>query len=167
MIEAELPLRVRRYAFVPDSGGPGKFRGGLALTREYEVLADEATMTIRTDRRTHPPYGLAGGQRGTPSLTEINPGRDRARVLPVLPMEDVQLRKGDVIRHVQAGGGGYGDAFARDPLAVLEDVLDQKLTVAYARQHYGVVIDATTGTLDLEATARARSAPASNGVTYA
>ncbi|MDQ3810524.1 MAG: hydantoinase B/oxoprolinase family protein [Chloroflexota bacterium] len=166
MIEAELPLRVRRYAFVTDSGGAGRFRGGLALTREYELLAEEATMTIRTDRRAHPPYGLAGGRPGSPSLTEINPDGQGRRVLPVLPMEGVQLRKGDIIRHIQAGGGGYGDPLDRDPVAVLNDVLDEKLTTAYADRHYGVIIDPITGMLDRVATDRARAARRSPGEQY-
>ena len=62
LIEADLPLRIERYGVVPDSGGAGRQRGGLAYVREYELLADRATLTIRTDRRDHPPYGLDGGE---------------------------------------------------------------------------------------------------------
>jgi N-methylhydantoinase B len=156
MIEAELPLEVLQYAFEADSGGAGQFRGGLALTREYRLVAEEATMTIRTDRRSHLPYGLQGGMPGTPSLTVLNPGTPAERVLPVLPMEGVQLRRGDVIRHTQAGGGGYGPAIARDPGRVLEDVRDDKLTVAYAAREYGVVIDPDGQGVDEDATARLR-----------
>ncbi|HVC35290.1 MAG TPA: hydantoinase B/oxoprolinase family protein, partial [Chloroflexota bacterium] len=114
IIEAELPLRARQYALQPDSGGAGRFRGGLGLVREFELLADEASLTMRSDRRTHRPYGLFGGQPGSPSTNILNPGPDQ-RILPTLPMESVALRKGDVFRHVLAGGGGYGDPLERDP----------------------------------------------------
>ena len=66
------------------------------------------------------------------------------------------LKKGDLYRVVQAGAGGYGDPLERDPLAVLEDVQQEKLTIDYVRQEYGVVIDPTTGELDLRATQELR-----------
>jgi N-methylhydantoinase B len=139
LIEAELPLRVERYGFVPDSGGPGTYRGGLGLVREYRLLADEAFLTVRSDRRAHPPYGLHGGLPGAPSSNVVNP--DGAPVLlPALPMKALTLRRGDVFRHTLAGGGGYGDPLGRDPAAVLEDVLDEKVSAAHARAAYGVVL---------------------------
>jgi N-methylhydantoinase B len=139
LIEAELPLRVERYGLVPDSGGPGTYRGGLALVREYRLLAEEAAFTVRSDRRAHPPYGLHGGRSGAPSSNVVNP--DGAPVfLPALPMNALTLRRGDVFRHTLAGGGGYGDPLDRDPAAVLEDVLDGKVTVSHACAAYGVVL---------------------------
>jgi N-methylhydantoinase B len=156
MIEATKPLRVRRYGLVPDTGGAGKHRGGLALVKEWEVLAPEAVLTIRSDRRDHLPYGLHGGRPGTPSSNVVNPGEDEV-VLPVLPMEVIRLKRGDVFRHVIAGGGGWGDPLERDPAAVLEDVLDEKVSVAYARAEYGVVIDLEQGTVDVAATQAVRA----------
>jgi N-methylhydantoinase B len=147
---------VLRYGLVPDSGGTGRYRGGLGLIREYRLAADDAVLTIRTDRRDHPPYGLAGGRPGTPSLNVVNPGPDE-RVLPTLPMEAVRLKRGDVFRHYTAGAGGYGDPLTRDPARVLEDVLDEKLTVEYARREYGVAIDLVAQTVDEAATARLRA----------
>src|SRR5207244_8216914 len=80
LLEADLPLEVVRYGLVPDSGGPGRRRGGLAYEREFRVLAAKATLTIRSDRRDHPPYGLAGGEPGAPSSNAVSseggPGRD-------------------------------------------------------------------------------------------
>ena len=156
VIEAELPLQVIRYEMVADSGGAGQFRGGLALLREYQLLADEAVLTMRSDRRAHPPYGLHGGKPGTPSWNILNPGADQ-RVLPVLPMEAVPLKRGDRFLHIQAGGGGYGPALLRSPQAVHEDVLDEKLSLDFARCQYGVVIDPVTRRLDMEATGRLRN----------
>lgn len=156
MIEAELPLSIERYGFVPDTGGPGRFRGGLALEREYKVHTDKAGMTMRSDRRSHLPYGLAGGKPGTPSWNILNPGPDQ-RILPALPMESVALVRGDVFRHVTAGGGGYGDPLEREPRSVLDDVLDEKLTESYALREYGVVIDSESCTVDLDLTRRLRA----------
>lgn len=157
LIELELPLRVERYGFVPDSGGPGKFRGGLALTREWRILADEAVMTVRSDKRRFPPYGLQGGKPGAPSWNVINPDQEGERVLPVLPLASINLRCDDLFRHVMPGGGGWGDPLERDPNRVLEDVLDQKQTVEFARREYGVVIDPDWLVLDAAATAQLRA----------
>ena len=156
MIEAELPLAIERYGYVTDTGGSGRYRGGLALERQYRLLAEQAGMTMRSDRRSHLPYGLAGGSPGTPSSNVINPGPNE-RVLPTLPMESVALRRGDVFRHVTAGGGGYGDPLERDPQSVLEDVLDEKLTSAYAAREYGVVLDERNLSVDDAQTTRLRA----------
>ena len=155
LIEADQPLRVERYGLVPDSGGAGRRRGGLAYVREYAVLAERATLTIRTDRRDHPPYGLAGGEPGAPSTNVVVSGGEK-RELPTMPMEAHVLERGDTFTHVSAGGGGFGDPFEREPEAVLEDVLDGKVSVTAARERYGVVIVA--GELDATSTAELRAA---------
>jgi N-methylhydantoinase B len=155
LIEAELPLEVVGYGLVPDSGGAGKFRGGLAFHREFRVLCDDATCTTRADRRDHRPYGLAGGEPGGGSQNIINPGPQQT-ALPTMPMRAIPLRHGDVFRHISAGGGGYGDPLERPPEAVLEDVRDEKVSLAAARERYGVVIDPKRLTVDREATAQRR-----------
>ena len=76
--------------------------------------------------------------------------------LPTMPMEPSMLVEGDRFIHVSAGGGGFGPAFEREPAAVLADVLDDKVSVAAARESYGVVI--ADGTVDVEATAAVRGA---------
>ena len=154
LIEAELPLQVTEYALVPDSGGGGKHRGGLAFSREYRLLADDAVFTLRSDRRDHPPYGIAGGRSGSPSGNILN-GGGRSEVLPTMPMKAIQLRKGDVFRHVSAGGGGYGEPMSREPDLVLADVVAEKVSVVAARDVYGVVIDG--GRVDVAATALRRA----------
>jgi N-methylhydantoinase B len=155
LIEADQPLRVERYGLVPDSGGAGRRRGGLAYVREYALLAEQATLTIRTDRRDHPPYGLDGGDAGAPS-TNIVVSNGNTRELPTMPMEAYTLVRGDRYTHVAAGGGGFGDPLQRDPAAVLEDVLDGKVSVAAARERYGVVV--TDGGVDDAATRALREA---------
>jgi N-methylhydantoinase B len=149
LLEADLPLEVVRYGLVPDSGGPGRRRGGLAFEREYRVLAEKATLTIRSDRRDHPPYGLAGGEPGAPSANVVS-ADGSARDLPTMPMEAFVLERGERYRHVSAGGGGYGPPFEREPELVLDDVRNGKVTPEAARERYGVAI--VDGAVDEEAT---------------
>lgn len=159
LIEQEYPLRVEEYGLVPDTGGPGRFRGGQSIVREFRILADEVTFTVRSDKRRFPPYGLQGGSVGTSSWNIINPGPQQ-RALPVLTTELVTLRKGDVWRHIMAGGGGFGPAFERDPAHVLRDVRLGRVSVPHARDAYGVVVvpDGDGYAVDADATARARAA---------
>ena len=156
MIEAQFPIEVTRYGMVENSGGPGRFRGAPAYVREYRMLAEEGIIVLRSDRRTYLPYGLDGGCPGTPSWNILNPGPDQ-RIVPVMPMEAVRFRKGDVFRHIGAGGGGHGDALARDPALVLADLIEERFTVEYAERVYGVVVDAATMALDGPATEARRA----------
>jgi N-methylhydantoinase B len=149
VLESELPLRVEQYGYVPDTGGPGKFRGGLSLVRDFRLLADEATLQIRADRMRHRPYGLHGGQPGAPSQNVLNP---EAEASVLSPKPTLTIRRGDVFRHVAAGAGGWGDPRERDVDRVLEDVREGKVTLSHARDAYGVVIDPETLTVDRAAT---------------
>ena len=156
LMELDYPVRVEQYSLVADSGGAGKYRGGLAVSRDWRYLGDQpATLSIRSDRREHPPYGLYGGGNGAPSLNIINQGTDQERILRTMVTDE--LRPGDVIRHVQPGGGGWGDPLERAPAAVERDVADDKVSVAKAAELYGVVIDHESGGVDEKATQRLRS----------
>ena len=92
LIEASLPLEVIRYGLNPDSGGPGEFRGGLGCVRDYRIRSAEASLTLRSDRRDHPPYGLRGGEPGGPSTSSLGEGT-QSRALPTMPMEAFTLKK--------------------------------------------------------------------------
>jgi N-methylhydantoinase B len=155
MVEARQPLEVTQYRMAEDTAGPGKHRGGLALIREYRLLAAEAVLTMRGDRHNFLPWGLEGGRSGTPSCSLVNPGPNE-RVLPSLPMEAIQLRNNDVFRIVMAGGAGYGDPLDRDPQLALRDVLEEKLSIEHVHSEYGVVIEARSMTVDVEATEELR-----------
>ena len=154
VIESEYPLRIERYGYVPDSGGAGKHRGGLAVVRQYRFLEATGTLQLRTDRRRFLPYGLAGGRAGTPSDNILNPDTDPRQLPSKCTLE---IRAGDVFRHLLAGAGGWGDPLARDPALVLKDVLEEKLTADYARREYGVVIDVAERKVLAEDTARLRA----------
>ncbi len=153
VIEAEYPLQILRYGFLPDTGGPGKHRGGLALVREYRFTEAEGTLQIRSDRHRSRPYGLSGGSPGTLSRNILNPDGE-ARTLPSKTL--LTIRKGDVLHHVLAGAGGWGDPLERGPERVLEDVRNEKLTLAAAERDYGVAIDPRTWTVDRDRTGALR-----------
>lgn len=155
MIEAQFPVRVTRYGLVQNSGGPGKYRGAPAFVREYELLADEAGLIMRSDRRRHLPYGVDKGYPGTPSYNILNPGPGQ-QVLPVMPMLQVPMKKGDIFCHVSAGGAGNGDPLERDPAQVAEDVKLEIVTPDYAAAVYGVIMGPDGG-VDLAATEEKRT----------
>ena len=157
-LEAEQPLIVERYSLAPDTGGPGKYRGGLGMVREFRVLAEEATFQLRSDRHDFLPWGVEGGGPGSQTRNYVNPGTAEAVELPGKLL--TTLKKGDVYRLIQAGAGGYGQPLERDIYAVLEDVQQEKLTPGHARREYGVVIDQVTMDLDLKATEDLRSSMA-------
>ena len=97
---------------------------------------------LPSDKLADRNYGIAGGQPGGPSANFLQTADGVERPLPTMPMNTQKLRRGDTFRHLSAGGGGYGDPLDRDPVAVLEDVLEEKVSVAAAARDYGVVIDA-------------------------
>jgi N-methylhydantoinase B len=154
MIEVDLPLQIVEYAMVPDTGGPGKYRGGLAQSRQVRLLADDAVIQVRSDKRRFLPFGLAGGQPGTPSMNIMNPGSHQ-QILP--PLAGVTMKQGDVLRHVMAGGGGWGNPLERDPEQVRFDVWNEKISIPYAEREYGVVIDPKGLVVDVQATQLLRS----------
>ena len=160
MIESDYPIRIERYGFLPDTGGAGKYRGGLSLVREYRMLADDIYFGVRSDKSIHPPHGLFGGQAGSPAENLIRT-EEGDRVLPSMPMKPINLRKGDVYRHIMAGGGGFGNAFERDPDRVRKDVIEGKVTREHAREAYGVVFseDEKSPVVDLKATELLRTRP--------
>jgi N-methylhydantoinase B len=151
-LEDRFPILVEEYGFRADSCGAGKYRGGLGLVRQYRLLARSAMMQIRADRHAHRPYGLAGGGSAAPSINTLNP--DTAH--EALPSKTTrEIAQGTVLRHEQAGGGGYGNPLERDPDLVSGDVLDQKISAAFAHKHFGVVV-AADGKIDAAATATLR-----------
>jgi N-methylhydantoinase B len=153
--ETELPIRIEEYGFALDSGGPGQFRGAPGQVRTVRLLARDAILQMRSDKRRFLPYGLHGGQQGTPSMTVLNPGRDDERILPTMGM--TPIRQGDLVRHTLAGGGGWGDPFQRDPEKVREDVRNGLFTVDYVAREYGVAIDPDTLEVDSAQTGRLRA----------
>jgi len=120
--------------------------------RDYRFLEEEGVLQVRSDRRTHRPFGLYGGSPGMPSENYLNPEGEN-RTLP--SKFTMNIKRGDVFRHVLAGAGGWGDPLERDPAAVLRDVRNELLSPAKAAADYGVVV--RNKQIDAAATARARA----------
>jgi N-methylhydantoinase B len=134
VMEAEHPVRVEEYAFVPDSCGAGKWRGGVGIRRTYRILAKEALLQLRSDRVAFQPYGLAGGRPGGATRNYIETGNRRE---PLPGKVTMTVPYDALIVHEQAGAGGFGDPRQRDPALVAEDLADGKITPGFARAHYG------------------------------
>ncbi|HEX9146036.1 MAG TPA: hydantoinase B/oxoprolinase family protein [Candidatus Binatia bacterium] len=149
--ETEFPMRVVRFDARTDSGGPGKFRGGLGCTREYQLLEDAAVRVRgKGDMRSKfPPWGVLGGKAARTGAYSIN-GEELEETV-----REARIKPGDIVRVNMNAGGGYGDPLERDPDLVLGDVLDGYVSIAGAREDYGVVISRDEG-VDYEATAKLR-----------
>jgi N-methylhydantoinase B len=109
-LEYAYPLRVRRYSLRPGSGGTGKHRGGDGIVREIEVLTD-CEVTLLADRRTRGPWGLAGGEAGSPGNASVI--RTGGSVEEMPGKFSTRLKKGERIRIESPGGGGWGRADAK------------------------------------------------------
>ena len=155
-LDSVFPVRVIRYAINPDTGGPGRWRGGCGLIREIEVLAPEAMVSMRIDSVEYPPWGVAGGLAAGSGRCVVNAGRPDERVLR--PLSDGNIvKRGDTVRIETGGGGGWGHPFDRDPELVLADVRGGFVSRPRAEEHYGMVFSADGLGIDLAATARRRA----------
>jgi N-methylhydantoinase B len=133
VLETAYPLRVRRYALRPDSGGPGEFRGGLGLRRDVEARA-EMTCSVLADRRRHAPYGIAGGEAGAPGEDYLLSGGTAERLDPKSTRE---LAPGETVSLRTPGGGGYGRPDDRNEDRIERDLRLGKCTPARVREVYG------------------------------
>jgi N-methylhydantoinase B len=157
IIESEFPTRLLRFDLIADSGGAGRYRGGLGLRREYLNLED-ARFSIRSMKHVIPPHGCAGGRDGRTGDIVINPDGASAKRLPTR-YADYPLRQGDIFRLDTPGGGGFGDPFEREPERVLANVEDGYVSREAAERDYGVVLAETEDgfVVDAAATARKRT----------
>ena len=159
MIELDYPLRIEEYGLVKDTGGAGKYRGGLSVIRSYRALEDDILLSIRSDKRKFPPHGLFGGKEGEPSMSILKSGKDES-IIPTLTTQPLYLKQNDLFQHVMAGGGGYGDPLEREPNLVLKDVIEEKISLNNASENYGVVIIKNSKnkfSIDIDATNKLRN----------
>jgi N-methylhydantoinase B len=152
VLESSLPVLVEKYGLLPNSEGPGKYRGGFGITRIFTVLAEEMVWVISSDRSQVHPWGMAGGKpaNGAHYYVESN---GRRTLLP--SKVTVTLRKGDRLIVETSGGGGWGDPYQRSLEAVTNDILEELITSGQAKNGYGVVVD-SNGQIDREATGTIR-----------
>ena len=153
-MEMEFPMMADQLEYIPDSAGPGRFRGGVGIRKDYRMLSDTFVAT-HSNRHRIPGPGLRGAKDGTLTHIVHNPDNQDRRELP-REGAFIPVKAQDVVTIMSGGGGGYGNPLERDPKLVLQDVLDGKVTVEGARRDYGVVVDGTARKVDLEGTKRLR-----------
>ena len=135
IFESKYPLQILSYGIRRDSGGAGKYRGGNGTYRNYLVKAD-SDLFLWFERSKTTAWGLFGGENGLPPNVVIErPGEDK---LELLKVNGTKVRDGTVIKSLTGGGGGYGNAFERDPEAVRQDAIDGYVSLDHARAAYGV-----------------------------
>jgi N-methylhydantoinase B len=125
------------------------------VVRDIRVIADEGILASRLENVTYPAWGVNGGHSGRPGRIVVNPGMPDERLLKPLS-DNNRLRKGDLLRIMTPGGGGWGDPLERDVASVQGDVLDGFVSWHSARDDYGVVLDAETCAVDEAATRQRR-----------
>jgi len=135
VLETKFPMRMTEYGIRADSGGPGAWRGGNGVIREYTLDCDRAELFLWFERSRTPGWGLFGGRDATPPVVVVNPGREDERRM--LKASRVVLGPGAVIRTMTGGGGGFGGPGGRDPERVEEDVRNRHVTLEHAREAYG------------------------------
>ncbi|GIL02483.1 MAG: hydantoinase B/oxoprolinase [Alphaproteobacteria bacterium] len=153
-VEDSASVVIEDYALRSDSGGPGRWRGGVGITLTFRVLCDGARILARnSDRFRFAPWGASGGRYSSYTRTVLNMGTTAEREVGKIDM--LSLNKGDRVTVMIPGGGGYGDPFERNPEATRDDVARGLVSVEGAARDYGVVI--VDGGIDFAATARRRA----------
>ncbi len=138
--EMEFGVEIERFDIHRDSGGPGRWRGGCGIVRDVRVLSDEAVLALRLDNSVQPAFGVNGGLSGRPGRVIVNPGMPDERSLATMS-DGNALKKGDLLRIITPGGGGWGSPQDRPAEDVLADVLDGMVSPEAASTDYGVVVD--------------------------
>jgi N-methylhydantoinase B len=151
--ETEFPMMVERFELIQDSGGAGRFRGGLGVRREFR-FASAGHVALRSARQLFAATGLAGGGAGSVGAFTLSSAEGRKERLPGTAT-DVPLAPGDMLTVETPGGGGFGDPFMREPQHVLLDLREGRISAAAAEAAYGIVI--VNGAIDAAASARRRS----------
>lgn len=165
------PVVTSSHQILPDSGGPGQFRGGCGVEKGGRLTKVENTVvSYCCDRARSIPWGIKGGLPSIPQGVWLNPGGEEEKLLGAI-FSNVPLAEGDFFTRPSAGGGGFGDPLLREPAAVREDVIDGYVTIERALKDYGVVIrevDADLSLYDVDedgtAAARERAAKEREGL---
>lgn len=168
VFEERYPFRTIEYRLATDSGGPGTHRGGMSTTRTLEVIADEITLSCLFDRAKLAAWGMHGGHEGGKSQLLIQRAGTEGFVdftqafgtISPTKFTNVRLRRGDLVRYVTPGGGGWGDPLLRDPQLVADEVACGWISRESAERDYGVIVTIDgpgMATLDAAATEAKRA----------
>lgn len=153
VLEVKGPMILESYGFRTDSGGPGKHRGGVGVSRVYKFLEPTTAISILYKTKS-PPWAIDGGTEGDPNHIVINPGEDQVRQGGSYNI----LEGGTVLANNTGGGGGWGSPFEREPSEVAADVRNQLVSLEAAEHDYGVVVDPATFEVDEDRTKELRLA---------
>lgn len=148
VVESKTPMLIEHYGLRQDSGGPGEHPGGLGITRSYKFLSEAAALTLVKKTKTRP-WGIGKGHAGENSHVILRPGTASEERTG---MVYEQMKPGEVLTNCSGGGGGWGDPLDRDPEMVLRDVVDEYVSNESALNHYGVVIETASMTVNRQAT---------------
>jgi N-methylhydantoinase B len=154
-IEQLYPVRVERTALREDSGGPGRWRGGLGLVREVRIHAAGTRLSVLAEKAVLPPFGVCGGEAGAPNRFWVKRAGKAVAPSP-LPgkVSGFPIEPEDVLVMESSGGGGFGDPLDRDPALIAADLAEGYVTPEAARAIYGAV--RRGGMVDAAATAARR-----------
>jgi N-methylhydantoinase B len=158
--EINFPIKTLRHEYIPDTGGAGFHRGGNGVDYTIEFMGVNPDVSVFGDGAVIPAYGLNGGKPGSLNEGYLNRNRPTGKALKSNEGWN-RSKSGDTLTVLSAGGGGWGDPLARSPDSVLEDVRNDMLSVAKAREWYGVVID--SGCIDTKKTEALRSGMRASG----
>jgi N-methylhydantoinase B len=153
VFENKYPALIRGYGFRPDTGGPGRFRGGCGIYRTHELEAP-TSLYLWFERSVTPAWGLFGGREAVGPDVVVNSAREGERHM--LKVNALPLESGDLVDLNTGGGGGFGDPLERDPERVRVDCLDGYVTREAAERDYGVVL-CDDLSVDEDATRRLRT----------
>jgi N-methylhydantoinase B len=148
--EMYYPWLTLEREFMTDSGGPGQWRGGVATRVRQKAVAQMWAHTFLIGTK-YTMRGIAGGKDGPPNKTVLKEGNQDEMMIETAGY-GVPLSENDVLMVEFGGGGGWGDPLNRDPNMVLQDVLDEYVSVERASKDYGVVIDKDKNSIDIKAT---------------
>ena len=136
VIEMSFPVRVESYELLPDTGGAGRYRGGLGARRTWRILERGSRATVCCERTKSPPFGIAGGTAGAPARISVVDPIGTERILNSKGSFDASA--GALVVFDAPGSGGYGPPEERDPARLTEDLVDGYVTPEGARRDYGV-----------------------------
>ena len=153
VFESKYPVSIFNYGFRENSGGLGKFRGGLGLYREYTINTD-GFVSLWFERSVTPAWGLFGGKDGLPPNVNIKIPNEKEKNL--LKANGLQIKKGAVLTTYTGGGGGFEEPLERDPEDVLKDVKNRYVTIEKAKEDYKVSITSNLE-IDENATTKLRN----------
>ena len=145
-LEGYLPISFKAYRLRPDSGGPGRFRGGCGIERTWTLTSRKATLSVMAERHKIRPWGLMGGHPGSPGAYTLIRANGEAVRLP--SKCTVEMYRGDTLVILTPGGGGYGNPSERAPELVLRDVANGLVSPKEAKRIYGIQVDPITSAVD-------------------